>query len=390
MMKLNGRLLQKTSSLLLALTTLWAAAQASGASDLAEAAEALGSAFPAALVRFERAGVYPASSLALPAALTLYMTPLLLPAAAQQPVEKTDTVPEPSHGAPERTQDASAPAAQTPVPDATPEPVSALAPARDNGVPSTTLRPSDPAGYLLCGKVYVRNASAASLSEDELSLKPPLTLSADAPQVLIVHTHGCEAYTMPAGEEYVASDDHRTLDETYSVLRVGDEIARVLEDAGIGVVHDRTLHDYPSYSGAYERSLATINRCRAEHPSLVYILDVHRDAVAGEDGQQYKLLCAEAPGAAQLEFVIGSDGGGLSHENWRDNLRLACAVQSTLLEEYPTLMRPIVVRNSRYNQQVSPGSLLVEVGTAGNSLDEALAAARLFAEGFAKTIQAEE
>ena len=161
----------------------------------------------------------------------------------------------------------------------------------------------------------------------------------------------------------------------------------LVEDAGVGVLHDRTLHDYPNYTGSYDRSLATVRQYRAEYPSIVYVLDVHRDAVADEAGRQYKLLCAEEPDAAQLEFVIGSNGGGLEHPNWRENLKLACAVQATLLNKYPTLMRPIVVRNSRYNQQVTTGSLLLEVGTAGNSLEEALNAARLFAAGFAEVIQ---
>jgi len=84
----------------------------------------------------------------------------------------------------------------------------------------------------------------------------------------------------------------------------------------------------------------------------------------------------------------GSSGGGLEHPDWRENLKLACAVQETLYAKYPTLMRPVTVRNSRYNQQVTTGSLLIEVGTAGNSLDEALAAARLFAAGFAETVLA--
>jgi len=368
------RALRGGSSLVLAAATLWIVAAAAPLGSLDEAARSLGGdAMALALLRFER-GDGP-SGLSLPAALALNVTPLLLPI-RDEAGDATEAPPgEPREAEPDE------PAAEA-VPAEQPAPA-----ARDNGVPSTTLRPSDASGYLVSGKIRVHNTSSAALTQSDLSADFSAKLTEDAPQVLVVHTHGCEAYTMPAGEEYEASDDHRTLDERYNVVRVGDEIARVLEDAGIGVVHDRTLHDYPNYSGAYNRSLATVERYRAEYPSLVYILDVHRDAVADADGSQYKLLCAEEPGAAQLEFVVGSNGGGLSHDRWRDNLRLACAVQATLLDDYPTLMRPIIVRNSRYNQQVSTGSLLLEVGTAGNSLDEALAAARLFAKGFAETIK---
>lgn len=381
------RLARGIASLALAVVTLWVAARASTAEDIGEAVRSLKTEELAlALLRFERGVTAVETPPSLPVALALHMTPLLL-------VQRADTDAAPAEqGLPpaEHLPDAKDPGGgySPPSETASPEVRDVYAAARDNGVSSTTLRPSSPDGYIISGSTFVRNTSAAALEPGDLSERftPPET-EGEGPLVLIVHTHGCEAYTMPEGEEYEESDDHRTLDAAYSVLRVGDEIAAALEEAGIGVVHDRTLHDYPSYSGSYERSLATIKRCMSENPSIVYVLDVHRDAVEDESGKQYKLLCAECPGAAQLEFVIGSDGGGLSHPLWRENLRLACAVQETLLARYPTLMRPIVVRNSRYNQQVCPGSLLLEVGTAGNSLEEALNAARLFASGFAETIR---
>ena len=378
------RILRGTASCVLMLATLWAVAAAAPADSLEQARSMSTERFlQLALLRFERGDML-CGELTLPTQLALYVTPLLLPAdeeTAPAADERRETAP--------AAEDASAVPSEPPEAPARDKPQSAppLVTGADNGVRATTLRPSDPSGYLIYENVFVNNASSAALDPEDLSFDFAAKLTDDAPQVLIVHTHGCEAYTMPPGEEYEASDDHRTLDEGYNVVRVGDEIARVLEAAGIGVLHDRTLHDYPGYSGAYNRSLETVERYRAEYPSIVYVLDVHRDAVTDESGEHYKLLCAEEPAAAQLEFVVGSDGGGLEHPNWRDNLRLACAVQSTLLADYPTLMRPIIVRNSRYNQQVTTGSLLVEVGTAGNSLAEALAAARLFAQGFAKTLK---
>ena len=380
------QLLRGGASLALAAATLWAVAAAAPAESLDEAARSLGgSAIPLALLRFERGDFFPDTALSLPSALALRVTPLLLAAEGETAEAWTEHAPtaEPvRRDEPRQSTDAAQPVSGAP--DELPEIT-----VRDNGVPSTTLRPSDPSGYLVYNNVYVNNTSAAPLTVDDLGKPFTAVLTDAAPQVLIVHTHGCEAYTMPEGEEYEESDDHRTLDEAYNVVRVGDEIARVLTDAGIGVLHDRTLHDYPNYSGAYNRSLATVERYLEEYPSIVYVFDVHRDAVADAQGNQYKLLCAEEPNAAQLEFVIGSDGGGLEHPKWRDNLRLACAVQETLLGDYPTLMRPIIVRNSRYNQQVTAGSLLLEVGTAGNSLEEALVAARLFASGFAETVKTE-
>ena len=260
----------------------------------------------------------------------------------------------------------------------------------DNGVTARTLVPTSTDGYIVAGDVYISNGSvntfdaslfdgtfAARLSEEE------------GPQVLIVHTHGSEAYTMPPGEEYEASSECRTTDCNYNVVRVGDEIAAALEEAGISVIHDATLHDYPQYSGAYDRSLATINSYLEQYPSISFVLDIHRDAISDGEGNMYKVVSNVAGvNAAQMTFVIGTDGGGLEHPNWRENLKLAAAVQQRLLEDYPTLMRPITVRNSRYNQHVTTGSLLVEMGAAGNSLDEALLSGRLLGQALAETILA--
>jgi len=119
------------------------------------------------------------------------------------------------------------------------------------------------------------------------------------------------------------------------------------------------------------------------------VLDLHRDAVSDGEGNMYKVV-SDVAGlrAAQMSFVIGTDGGGLEHPNWLENLKLAAAVQQCLLEDYPTLMRPITVRNSRYNQHVTTGSLLVEMGAAGNSLDEALLSAQLLGRALAKVMLA--
>ena len=166
-------------------------------------------------------------------------------------------------------------------------------------------------------------------------------------------------------------------------------MADVFSEAGISVLHDRTLYDYPSYNEAYDRSLAAIESYLAQYPSLRFILDVHRDAIEDGQGNQYKVVSTiDGVGtAAQLTLVVGSDGSGLPHPNWMENLKLAVALQEDLLTSYPTLMRPILLRNSRYNQHATTGSLLVEVGAAGNSPEEAALAGRLFAERMVEVLR---
>ena len=258
----------------------------------------------------------------------------------------------------------------------------------DNGVPAKTLIPTSPEGYVVAGDVYINNRSDNTFDEAlfDGSFAAALTQE-EGPQILIVHTHGSEAYTMPAGQGYEACGECRTTDQACNVVRVGEELKGVLEEAGLTVLHDTTLHDYPEYSGAYGRSLKTVEDYLEQYPSLVYVLDLHRDAIYDGDGNPYKVVSGvNGMNAAQMSFVIGTDGGGLEHPGWRENLKLAAAVQQALTEAFPTLMRPITVRNSRYNQHVTPGALLVEVGAAGNSLDEALLSARLLGSTLAEVI----
>ena len=251
----------------------------------------------------------------------------------------------------------------------------------DNGAPSQTVIPTSPKSYTVAGNVYIKNGSDHTLDPTAFDgTFPAQPGDSTQPQVLILHTHGSEAYTMPAGEEYEASGSYRTMDTTKNMIRVGDEIAAVLSRYGLSVLHDRQIHD-TDYNSAYDKSYDSAAAYLEKYPSISFVLDIHRDAISDADGNQYKLVTQEDPRAAQLSIIMGSN-----YDAWLSNLRLAVAVQSHLTHDHPTLMRPIALRWHGYNQSLSTGSLLVEVGAAGNSLDEAIYAARLFARGFAETL----
>ena len=251
----------------------------------------------------------------------------------------------------------------------------------DNGVPAQTVIPKSVAGYTVVNGVYIKNASDKTLDSAALSGGFAAQFKEDAPQVLILHTHGSESYTPAEGTSYVSSGNYRTSDARYSVIRVGDEIAATLSAYGISVLHDRDLYDDPLYDGAYERAAEAIEDYLEKYPSITYVLDIHRDAVEDSSGKQYKLVSQEEPDAAQLSFIMGSN-----HEGWEENLKLAVAVSAQIAEEHPTVMRPITLRNSNYNEHYTSGSMLIEVGAAGNSPEEAIRAGQIFAEGFAETI----
>ena len=221
---------------------------------------------------------------------------------------------------------------------------------------------------------------------DYLNREVNLTLSKEGPQILIMHTHGTEAYTMADGDDYTPSDTARTTDENYNMIRVGEEIKAVFEEMGLSVIHDTSLYDYPSYTGSYARSLKGIQSYLEEYPTISVVLDVHRDALIGADGTAYKVTDTLEDGetVAQVMLVVGSNDGGLEHPNWEDNLTLAAHIQEAMLALHPGFPRAVNLRSQRFNQHMTSGSLLVEVGTSGNTLQEALAGARKFAQAAGK------
>ena len=172
------------------------------------------------------------------------------------------------------------------------------------------------------------------------------------------------------GYEYEATGNYRTTDLNYSVARVGTELTNYLREKGFNVTHNTTYHDYPAYSGSYARSLNTLEGLlEGENTQLVF--DFHRDAV-GSSNEYAPTIKINDNYVAQIMFVIGTNGGGLEHPNWVQNLKMAVKIQEKANEMYPGLFRPIIIRNSRYNQHLTNGSSIIEVGATGNTMEQCI------------------
>ena len=349
---------------------LWLAAVCAGSQDLRAAAQAVrDSSLAQRLVQGELGDLWAADALPRPVLTVLRQSPMLL--AAETQVTQAET--------PRNAEETPSPApAETPEGPTTEQTENTGG--QGESRPLSVVAAEN--GYTRVGDVFIKNSSRQTVEGIVFDGTFAAALGEDAPQVLIVHTHGSEAYTMPPGEEYEDTGSFRTADASVSVIRVGDELARVLSGYGISVLHDRALYDDPEYNGAYYRAEDAIEAYMEKYPSIGFILDVHRDALEDKAGHQYKVVTREDPDCAQVSLVMGS-----SWEGWQANLKFAVAVQQHLTERYPTLMRPLLLRNSRYNQHATTGSLLVEVGTAGNAPEEAELAARLFAAELAKTLE---
>ena len=199
-------------------------------------------------------------------------------------------------------------------------------------------------------------------------------LRQEEPTVLILHTHTTESYTRTE-EDYREVSDWRTLEEGYNMLAIGELVGNILEENGIGVVHCREINDYPSYNGSYTRSRKAVRELLTENPGIRLVLDLHRDA-AGEGRNQLRTLAeVEGETSAQLMVVIGTN-----HKDYEENLSLGLKLHARLEHQAEGIMRPLQLRPQRFNQDLSPGALLIEVGAAGNTHREARTAARELAE----------
>lgn len=214
-------------------------------------------------------------------------------------------------------------------------------------------------------------------------LQSPLSwdLTGPEPKVLIVHTHASEAYTPTYSGEYVSDGGTRTLDDAYNMVSVGDEVQRILEAGGIAVIHDRTHHDYPSYSDAYGSARDTITAVLGQYPSITMVLDIHRDAIDAEDGRALTThALVDGQDSSQVMILVGTDYAGGYHPNWQQNLSVGLKLGALMERKNPGLTRAVKVYPHRLNMDKTMGSLLIEVGASGDTREQALRAAGALAE----------
>ena len=215
---------------------------------------------------------------------------------------------------------------------------------------------------------------------EKLLAKPPELVIRDRkkPAVLIFHTHTTESYQQLARGYYTAADVTRSNQAGENMIRVGEELAKALEQAGWQVIHDKTVHDR-SYTGAYDRSRETVKKQLAAHPEIQVVLDVHRDAMHQSGGSKIKPTATiNGKKAAQIMLISGVQEGAVKNfPDWEKNLRFALQFQRAMENASPGLTRPILFSPRLYTMNLHPNNVLVEVGSDVNTLDEAVYAARL-------------
>lgn len=217
----------------------------------------------------------------------------------------------------------------------------------------------------------------------------PVYATADEPVVLIIHSHGTESYGDGSAYKYKDGDDCRSEDITENVVAVGEVLAQTLRQNGINTVHCTKMHDDVSYSAAYALSAKTVEEYLKKYPSIKYVFDIHRDSVDTAKGYCARAVCAvEGRAAAQIMAVIGSDSNGTDYDTWENNLSFAISLRRSLNSEYGNFCRPVYLKRKSYNQELAAVSVLFEIGTEGNTLQEACYSAQLLGKEISKIIKA--
>lgn len=283
-------------------------------------------------------------------------------------------------------------AVSTPLPTEipiTPEPVNVMSEPTSEPTPEPQKINFPSKSEIMTGVgLEVNNASSYTVNLKELcQMEMPFKIEKNSePQILIVHTHTTECFNGDA----MNGETERTADNEKNMISVGNVIAEVFENNGIHCVHDETVHDYPSYQGAYTRTLSTIKYNLEKYPSIKAVIDVHRDAYIYPDGSKLTVKYEQnGVSTAKVMLVVGTDGLGLSHPEWKGNLSFAAKIQSAANIMYPGIMRPINLRRERFNMHMTSGSILVEVGSNGNTLEEAKQGGKNIAQAISAVLLAE-
>ncbi|MBR4079089.1 MAG: stage II sporulation protein P, partial [Christensenellaceae bacterium] len=206
----------------------------------------------------------------------------------------------------------------------------------------------------------------------------------DKLRILIYHTHLTEAYRQEETGKYKESGEYRTFDEAYNLSAVGEVLKSELEKLGHEVIHDKTNHEPPKLSTAYERSVKTMEK----YDGIDLYIDLHRDASGPSNTDDVVVINGER--CARMMFVVGqgirSDGTEYDPKpNFEKTFSLAETISENVKAYDEAFMRDTRIKNGRYNQHISDNCILVEVGHNMNTLTEAKNAVGYLARAIDKT-----
>ncbi len=248
-------------------------------------------------------------------------------------------------------------------------------------VKELTINPVNPGSYDYFENIFVSNATKISLNVEKYYKAKMATgfTKTDEPQILIIHTHTTESYG-DGKNFYTKGDSERSHDQNINIVKVGSAMAEEFERLGLKAIHCTEVFDYPEFPGSYDRSIVTIREYLKKYPSIKSVIDVHRDSMTASNNTKYRpVTTINGEKVAQVMIVSGTNEM-LKNDHYEDNLTFTFKIQKRMQDKYPTLARPLNLRSQRFNSHATKGSFLLEVGSAANTLDEAVKAVKLSAQ----------
>lgn len=239
--------------------------------------------------------------------------------------------------------------------------------------------------------IYLRNTTQSHGEIDiahYLNKKVQASVDKNKPTVLIYHTHTSETYELLDRDFYTNERSTRSENTAENMVRVGEEICNVLEKNGYKTIHDKTVYD-ETLNGVYDRARENISKILKENPSIQIVLDIHRDSIYLKDGTRVKTV-SQIGGekVAQIMITTGCEDGNVTDfPNWEKNLTFALNLQQSLVREAPSLMRPLNLAGRKYNMDLMPCALHIEIGTDANTLTEAVNSAGILGEALSKLLK---
>lgn len=243
--------------------------------------------------------------------------------------------------------------------------------------------------YIPLENGFIKNCTSHTTEEIRKAISEPPAFSIEntkKPQVLIMHTHTTESYFPFTGDYYDKTYASRSTDNSENMVAVGENIKKELEKYGVSVLHDKTQHDYPSYNGSYDRSAVTVNEYLKKYPSIKIVLDIHRDAIISGDTATAPIAEIDGKTAAQVMIINGCANSNINYPDFFKNLSFAADLQNQLEGDYQGLTRPLLFDYRKYNQHLTTGSILIEVGGHANTLEQALYSGELIGNSLGRLL----
>ncbi len=226
----------------------------------------------------------------------------------------------------------------------------------------------------VCGVDITNYSTKRDIDFGKILNDNTIELSKSLDDILLYTTHTSESYANSNKYKFEYTSPRRSTDGNYNMLAISKKLASNLNSKGINTICSLTPHDYGEYNSAYSNSRFTFENLINEQNNIHVAIDVHRDAIEDLDFAPISSIKGYEVASLMLVMGIGYDDG--FNPYYEQNLKFALELQILANKIYPGLFRPMIIRNSIYNQDIIPNSFLVEVGASGNTIEQAELATR--------------